>query len=164
MIFSDDDTVGKIVNAMVACTDPKTCSARLIRQYVMDFHPHLRAETGHFKRSLLTAVEQGTLRSDFFSSSLLQSFSCAFHQKERFAHCVMLTLNSRCRQLSGIGCSGTFQLVEKFVPGPHILAGKDTASDYEEVKILVCFLHSAEPQCVVLALSRLIVADGCGKC
>ena len=28
---------------------------------------------------------------------------------------------------------GSFQLVDQFIPGPHILAGKDTESDYEEV-------------------------------
>ncbi len=37
-----------------------------------------------------------------------------------------------CRQLTGIGASGTFQLAEPFTPSPNILAGKDTASDYEE--------------------------------
>ncbi|ELT96877.1 hypothetical protein CAPTEDRAFT_224518 [Capitella teleta] len=36
------------------------------------------------------------------------------------------------RRLTGIGCSGTFQLAKPFVPSPSVLAGNDTASDYEE--------------------------------
>ena len=42
-------------------------------------------------------------------------------------------VSSFYRQLSGIGTHGSFQLVDQFIPGPHILAGKDTESDYEEV-------------------------------
>ncbi|CAH1775449.1 unnamed protein product [Owenia fusiformis] len=34
-------------------------------------------------------------------------------------------------QISGIGCTGTFQLGDPFTPSPAALAGQDTPSDYE---------------------------------
>ena len=36
------------------------------------------------------------------------------------------------RRISGLGATGSFQLVDKFHPSPSTLAGQDTESDYEE--------------------------------
>lgn len=38
------------------------------------------------------------------------------------------------RQITGIGCSGTFQLVNPFTPSPAIIQGQDTADDYTDDK------------------------------
>lgn len=36
----------------------------------------------------------------------------------------MLSFHPTCRQLSGIGASGSFQLMDPFSPSPSILAGE----------------------------------------
>lgn len=102
--LADDDLTGKVMNAIVACTEPKQSSALLLKKYVQDYHPNFRvAERPHlFKMSLQRAVNKNMIV-----------------------------------QLSGIGASGSFQLVDPFLPSPTVLQGKDTASDNGESDVEV---------------------------
>lgn len=91
----------KICQAIVAGHEPKQCSAQLIKQYVMDYHPEFNIDKKPhlFKKSLERAVSK-----------------------------------NKIRQLSGIGASGTFQLVEAFYPSPAILAGEaDEITQIEDI-------------------------------
>jgi len=61
---ADDDLIGMVMNAMVACNDPKVCSAKVIREYITEYHPDLKvAERPYvFKQALLRAAGDGTLK------------------------------------------------------------------------------------------------------
>jgi linker histone H1 and H5 family len=41
-VCADDDFTGQIMNAIVACTEPKVSSARLLKQYITDYHPEFK--------------------------------------------------------------------------------------------------------------------------
>lgn len=58
--FADDDFIGQIMNAIVACTEPKVSSARLLKQYVTDYHPEFRVteKPKLFKKALQRALDK----------------------------------------------------------------------------------------------------------
>lgn len=62
-LFTDDDLTGQVMNAIVACTEPKQSSALLLKKYVQDYHPNFRvAERPHlFKKALQRAVAKNLI-------------------------------------------------------------------------------------------------------
>ena len=59
----DNDSYGKVVNALTACTEPKQCSANLLKKYVTEYHPDFKVAEKPFlfKRALEAAVKNGEL-------------------------------------------------------------------------------------------------------
>ena len=64
-VVTDDDLIGMVVNAIMAGTEPKMCSANLLKKYVMEWfsekfklvdRPHL------FKKALERAVANNEIR------------------------------------------------------------------------------------------------------
>ena len=57
---SDDDLTGQVTNALVACTEPKQCSATLLKSYVQEYHPEFKiAEKPHlFKKALERGIQR----------------------------------------------------------------------------------------------------------
>lgn len=116
--LADDDLTGQVMNAIVACTEPKQSSALLLKKYVQDYHPNFRvAERPHlFKKALQRAVAKNLII-----------------------------------QLSGIGATGTFQLVSPFLPRPTVLQGNDTDDGFAESEVeggenVASFLDAYKPR------------------
>ena len=36
--FADEDMTGMVINAIMACTEPKMCSANLLKKYVVEWY------------------------------------------------------------------------------------------------------------------------------
>ena len=62
-VFSDDDMIGKVVNAIMACTEPKQCSAGLLKNYVVEFHSEfgVTQKSSRFKKAIERAENCGDL-------------------------------------------------------------------------------------------------------
>lgn len=54
MLFSDDDLFGMVINAIMACTEPKQCSALLLKKYMLDYYPEFKVadRPNLFKKAL----------------------------------------------------------------------------------------------------------------
>lgn len=63
------------MNALVACNDNKECSARLLKEYITEYHPNLVGSTFQhkFKVALASETRDGRIRYD-----LHIAFSCKF--------------------------------------------------------------------------------------
>lgn len=59
----DDDMIGKVVNAIMACSEPKQCSAALLKNYVVEFHPTFKVgdHPNKFKKAIDRAESSGDL-------------------------------------------------------------------------------------------------------
>jgi hypothetical protein len=62
-VFADDDYIGQIMNAIVACTEPKVSSARLLKQYISDYHPEFKVSEKPklFKNALQRALDKNLI-------------------------------------------------------------------------------------------------------
>ena len=88
--------IGKVVNAIMACTEPKQCSAGLLKNYVVEFHPDFKvAERPKSFRSAVERAEQSgdlmyVLHFDYIvisSRFILYQYNCAlkYHSCDFFA-------------------------------------------------------------------------------
>ncbi|CAD5117486.1 DgyrCDS6254 [Dimorphilus gyrociliatus] len=61
---NDNDLMGKIINAILACNEPKECSVRCLKQYVDEFHPNFNITKNSLilKRALKNAEEKGLIK------------------------------------------------------------------------------------------------------
>ncbi|XP_013394716.1 heterochromatin protein 1-binding protein 3 [Lingula anatina] len=61
---NEDNLPTLICNAIVACNEPKQCSSKLLKQYIMDYHPDFKVDARPqlFKRAVERALNKGTLR------------------------------------------------------------------------------------------------------
>jgi len=52
------------MNAIVACSDPKICSAKLLRNYIVTYHSkfNILEKPFLFKHALERAIHRGTIR------------------------------------------------------------------------------------------------------
>ena len=64
IIFTDDDTIGKIVNAITATTEPKISSSVLLKKYIIDYHPefHIDQRPHSFAKALERAINNNIIR------------------------------------------------------------------------------------------------------
>ena len=62
--FSDDDLVGQVTNALIACTEPKQCSATLLKSYLIEYHPEFDIQNKPylFKKALERALKKNIIR------------------------------------------------------------------------------------------------------
>lgn len=61
---SDDDLIGQIVNAIVACTEPKTCSSNLLKRYLLEYHEdfNIAKRPDLYKRSLERGIKKNLIK------------------------------------------------------------------------------------------------------
>lgn len=60
----DDDLTGQVVNAILACTEPKLSSSGVLKKYILDFHPefHVAERPILFKKAIERSISRGYLR------------------------------------------------------------------------------------------------------
>jgi hypothetical protein len=56
----DDNLTGQVMNAIVACTEPKLSSEPLLKKYVMEYHPNFKVaeQPLAFEKALQRAIEK----------------------------------------------------------------------------------------------------------
>ena len=61
---SDDDLIGKIVNAITASVHPKECSVNALKSYVVEFYPQFGVKDKPFllRKALERAVSKDLIR------------------------------------------------------------------------------------------------------
>ena len=61
---SDDDLIGKIVNAITASVHPKECSVNALKSYVVEFYPQFGVKDKPFllRKALERAVNKDLIR------------------------------------------------------------------------------------------------------
>lgn len=60
----DDDLIGQVMNALVACTDPKVCSSQVLKQYIVEYHPEMKVAERPFlfKKAMQRCIADGTVK------------------------------------------------------------------------------------------------------
>ena len=63
-VGADGDMAGKVMNGIMACTEPKRCSAALFKRYVLEYHPELGTgdKPARLRKALQRAVDRGDIR------------------------------------------------------------------------------------------------------
>lgn len=61
---ADDDMVGMVTNALTACTEPKSCSATLLKKYLVEYHPNfnISERPNVFKKAIQRAIDKNIIR------------------------------------------------------------------------------------------------------
>jgi len=78
---ADDDLVGQISNAIVACAEPKVSSSFLLKQYIIQYHPEFKiAEKPlNFKKALQRAIVKKLITLVFYSYTFHLKLSNYIH-------------------------------------------------------------------------------------